>query len=784
MAKPNKAAILFSRVIRGGLRSVPLIGAVLEEATYGVMEEVAARAQSQLVTTHLRNIQATLDQHTRLLADILTTTRETLSLSVQMGEKLDILAAAVRPNATDGQRLEVYTWVTRLVERDESRADDLLGPKPWVSNPRHQLNPNFVGRETYVADLREALASSKPAALTQAIHGMGGVGKTQLAARYCQDHRAEYDVVWWLRAEQPESLAGDYAALATELGLPEADAPNQAAAIEAVRDWLQGNDGWLLVFDNAPKQDSVRPYFPTGVPRGHVIITSRDPIWVAVATPLKVGVFERVQSVEFLLKRAGRGDAERSAAEALAEELGDLPLALEHAGAYAEQTGCSFKHYLELFRQQPRDMLRGAKAPVDYHQTVATTWNVSFAAVEEASPASADLLRLVAFLAPDDIPLDVIAAHADALPKRLRAAARKPKAWTETAGVLHRYSLADVSGNSAAVHRLVQAVVRDRMGDAVRKTWAGAAVTLMRQAFPYEEYVVETWGPCARLLPHALTAARHADEAKVELATAAFMFNQVGSYLETRAVYADARQAFERAVELGEAAYGPDAVEVATYVNNLGYVLGNQGDLEGAKKYYGRALAIDEAARGPDHPKVAIRLNNLGGVLRTRGDLEGARKHYERALAIDEAAFGPYHPKVAIRLNNFGSVLRDQGDLDGAKRHFERALAIDEAAYGADHPEVAIRLNNLGSLLRDQGDLDGATKHLERALAIDEAAFGPDPPKVAIRLNNLGIVLRARGDLEGARKHFERALAILQRVYGEDHAHTAKVRRNLEALAS
>ena len=464
----------------------------------------------------------------------------------------------------------------------------------------------------------------------------------------------------------------DYAALATELGLPEADAPNQAAAIEAVRDWLQGNDGWLLVFDNAPKQDSVRPYFPTGVPRGHVIITSRDPIWVAVATPLKVGVFERVQSVEFLLKRAGRGDAERSAAEALAEELGDLPLALEHAGAYAEQTGCSFEHYLELFRQQPRDMLRGAKAPVDYHQTVATTWNVSFAAVEEASPASADLLRLVAFLAPDDIPLDVIAAHAHALPKRLRA----------------------------AVHRLVQAVVRDRMGDAERKTWAGAAVTLMRQAFPYEEYVVETWGPCARLLPHALTAARHADEAKVELATAAFMFNQVGSYLETRAVYADARQAFERAVELGEAAYGPDAVEVATYVNNLGYVLGNQGDLEGAKKYYGRALAIDEAGRGPDHPKVAIRLNNLGGVL------------------------------------------------------------------------------------RDQGDLDGATKHLERALAIDEAAFGPDPPKVAIRLNNLGIVLRARGDLEGARKHFERALAILERVYGEDHAHTAKVRRNLEALAS
>ncbi|HKP52096.1 MAG TPA: toll/interleukin-1 receptor domain-containing protein [Chloroflexia bacterium] len=268
-------------------------------------------------------------------------------------------------------------------QRSVSKRPRFPGALPGTWNVPHQRNPNFTGREELLTNLRAALTSGQHAAVTQAIHGLGGVGKTQLAIEYAYRYAAEYDIVWWVRSEEPSTLAAGYAALATKLGMPEQSAKDQVAIAQAVREWLGQNSGWLLVFDNAPNQNAVRDYLPQGA-TGHVIITSRDSNWRGVATPLPVQVLTQDESVNFLLKRTGQTD--RAAAAKLAEELGNLPLALEQAGAYMEESGRSLSAYLELFQTRQREILKRGTLSTDYPATVATTWELSFQEVQKASP--------------------------------------------------------------------------------------------------------------------------------------------------------------------------------------------------------------------------------------------------------------------------------------------------------------------------------------------------------------------------------------------------------------
>ncbi len=654
------------------------------------------------------------------------------------------------------------------------------GTLPPIWNVPHNRNLNFTGREEHLASLKTALSSGKPAALTQAIHGLGGVGKTQLAFEYAYRNVAEYDIVWWVRSEEPATLAADYASLAKALDLPDKEAADQLLIIKAVKQWLEQNPKWLLVFDNAKDRAYVRNYIPQGQ-MGHVLITSRNANWLGTATPLDVKVLKRPESVDLLLKRTGYAD--REAADTLADALGDLPLALEQAGAYMDATRRSLPDYLKMFTARKNELWDRAGPPPDYPDTVATTWNIAFDEVRQLSPSGADLLNLCAFLAPDDIPVELLNSGVQYLPESLTAVASDPLAFDDAVDPLRRYSLVEITAETISVHRLVQAVTRDRLDEDEIKKWAEAAVRIVNKAFPFKSDDVGTWPVCSRLLPHALAAAEHAEALDVASDSTGRLLNQTGLYLKGRAQFAEAKEMFEQALAIDEAAYGPDHPDVAIDVNNLGLILKDLGDLEGAKKMFERSLAIDEAAYGPDHPQVAIYVSNLGLVLQDLGGLEDAKKMHERSLAIGEAVYGPDHPQVAIYVNNLSLVLQDLGDLEGAKKMFERSLAIDEAAYGPDHPTVAISVNNLGFVLKDIGDLEGAKKMYERALVIGEAAYGPDHPQVAIYVINLGGVLEARGDLEGAKKMYERALAIFTKYLGVDHPNMVTVQNNLDSLS-
>ena len=374
-------------------------------------------------------------------------------------------------------------------------------------------------------------------------------------------------------------MASNYAGLAQELDLPEKGSANQTGAIAAVKWWLGENRGWLLIFDNVTNPTDIEAYLPREG-AGHVVITSRNPNWGGSSGVLPIQVFKRGESVDFIIKRTKQES--REDADKLADALGDLPLALEQAGAYMEERAISLADYLKLFQERRAEVLDRGK-PIAYPKTIATTWDISLQAIREDLPEAVDLLKLLAFLSPDDIPRSLLREGAGDLPEPLKFVLQDSIKLNDAVAALRRYSLIDIADDRLSIHRLVQAVTFDSLEEEEMKKWAEAAVRLVNKAFPFESYDVRNWPACSSLLPHVLASTKLAEELQVAPEATARLLNQAGIYLKGRANLLEAKRLYERALTIDENVYGPYHPNVAIDVNNLGSVLKDLGDLQGAK---------------------------------------------------------------------------------------------------------------------------------------------------------------------------------------------------------
>ena len=540
-------------------------------------------------------------------------------------------------------------------ERVISKKPGFPGLLPIVWNVPLPRNPNFTGRDPLLSDLQAALTSGKPVAL----QGLGGMGKTQLAVEYAYRYGSDYNAVWRVRSKESATAAGDYAELARELNLPHLDGSGEV--IKAVRLWLRRNDDWLLIFDNAEGPSDLLEYLPQGG-SGHVIITSRDSTdWGKIATPLPIREFDREESIEFLGARTKKED--ETTADALAEALGDLPLALEQAGAYINWIDISLAEYLELFKNRRKELWNDERSPLDYHKdTVATTWTLAMDRIKEEAPEGSDLLNLCAFLAPDDIPRKLFSEWGDRLPESLADVLALNRAIVS----LRRYSLLDADTESLFVHKLVQTVTRDRLTEDNSEKWAGAALILVNSAFPLMSDDVKIRERCSSLLPHAMAVTENSECIWTDLNIAARLLNESGRYLIECAEYSKAKSMLESALEIAL-----DPVLLSAVTSNLGEALRNLGEFEDAKLYLLCSLEIHKGVYVSNNLDKAKIIGNIGLVLRDMEKPELGKEYFERALNILKNITRPYSKDIlmaiATSFNNLGLTYLDLGDPDSLK---------------------------------------------------------------------------------------------------------------------
>ncbi|MFJ5229068.1 tetratricopeptide repeat protein [Kitasatospora sp. NPDC088391] len=596
-------------------------------------------------------------------------------------------------------------------------------PGRLVSLPaRH---PGFVGRVRELAALDEAFGAAGTV-VVQALHGLGGIGKSTLAARWAAG-RAE-NPVWWITADSPAALDAGLAALAAALQPALAHLPAEQLTERAVQ-WLGAHRDWLLVLDNVAEPADVAPLLAR-VAGGRVLITSRRSSgWHDVATPLGLDVLSPAESLALLGRITGEATAADGGPE-LCAELGHLPLAVEQAGAYVAETGIGVPAYLRLLAEHPAEMYGETAEGRDGDRTVARVWRITLDRIARSAPLAGTLLRTVAWWAPDGIPRTFLAGLGT------------PIEVNRAIGRLAAYSMITTGGDHLAVHRLVQAVARTpdpqdphRRAEDIEAALRTATAVLEGRA-PRASRDPGGWPHWRALLPHVDALARCAPAGADTYATARLL-NEAALFLKSRGEYVRAVPHLERA---------------------LGQVVRSQG--------------------GTSVPALMIR-NNLAAAYQDVGDLARAVPLLEGSLADREQVFGEDHPGTLTARNNLATAYRDAGDLARAVALFERNLADGLRVLGEEHLDVFVLRNNLALVYGTTGDLGRAMPLHERNLADRVRVLGEDHPDTLMSCNNLAYVCWAAGEYGRAVSLLRRAATGMTRVLGEEHPYARRTRANL-----
>ncbi|WP_433332882.1 FxSxx-COOH system tetratricopeptide repeat protein [Spirillospora sp. CA-294931] len=657
-----------------------------------------------------------------------------------------------RPDAYSRVQVEVKetstTALVRVVEPAEAPAD--VVPVSW-NVPRR--NPDFTGRGALLDRLAERLGEasglSPPACV---LHGMGGVGKSQLSREFAHRFAARFTGVWWIDASHSFSAARGLAELADRLALPTEDAPHR---IRLLWDELARRGRWLLIYDNAENEEDLRAWWPApGV--GGVLVTSRTSTW-RLAEPVQVPAFTRAESIAFLRRMTGGRTDE---AARVAGELGDLPLALAQAAAYVTRNHASWGSYAEILRDAPARLMH-LNSPADYLGTAATTWSVSMTRVEEERPEGADLLRLCAFLDPDRIPRGIVRSGTPGLPPALRRLAEDHVVYDQAIGALAEYALIDATPEALSVHPLVQKMIHESITDP--DGWLTAAARLLARCFPDRPRLPATWEECGDLLPHVAAIARHPramDAAPAEISEAC---HRAAAYLEVRDQHEQALELLGHALAFRERAFGPSSREYAETLTSRGEVECYLGHHTAAVTTARAALAVLED--GDDLPASLPTLRLLGRALTETGRPCEAVGVLERAARIGADAFGDADARTAELYARLAYALWRAGDLRSAQETYRDADRVWQAARSAPDRERTVAYRWHAAVLCDLGEHTRARSVAERAIRMARGLYGPDHVETVRAEETFGIVLAASGEPDEGVRLQRRAVRFLRRSY-------------------
>jgi len=690
------------------------------------------------------------------------------------------------------------------------------GQLPSGSHIPYIHNAVFTGRRADLLALEgNLLRGNKVTAATQSVVlvGMGGVGKTQIAAEFCYRYGRYFRGVHWINADH--GIESEIAACGLSMGLPDHIQTIPEQARKTLQIWQEQPDR-LIVLDSIEEPNILREWLPklNGL---QVLLTSHHQNWSAdlgvVIYP--INTFTVVDSLSLLRSLAPRlKNFHDNELIKITERLGNLPLAVDLAGRYLnarstltpanylqrlDDAGSSLKH--TSMSSWSKD-----ESPTAHETSLLETFLVSWDQLSKSKTdeMSKDFFIASGYLAPNTpIPVEIFYGLANDDKEKADIALIR----LQDIGLLNQ---------TFVIHPLLAEFAHLQLTDDKERL-----VKILDSIDTACEKAYEAEIPSAfiSLRPHLEKLAPTIEQYHIERAPR--IWNALGYQYRMNAEYAKAKAANERAVEIGEELFGEDNSLIIPWLNNLGTTLADMGDLTSAdnilerairigmknhslsplsaanmlnnlgaiaremgnytyaKELYENANEICEGKLEKNHPMFATIYNNLGILLKDSGDLASAKQMFERALKINEQVFGLDHPNIAIRLSNLALIASKLGEFDEARRLYERAIEIEEISYGKDHPNTATMINNYGLLLADMGDLNSARRLLERSIEIDEKAYGKNHPDIARDLSNLGGVLKSMNDLPGARVAYERALSILESNFGRNHPNIATILSNL-----
>ncbi|GAA4014321.1 FxSxx-COOH system tetratricopeptide repeat protein [Streptomyces plumbiresistens] len=724
----------------------------------------------------------------------------------------------------------VQSLVTDANQHEAPEAEQLMQstttatPALLVNVPLR--NTSFVGRQTLLRSVEEQLSAQDTAAvLPHALHGLGGVGKSQLALEYIYTHQHDYKVVCWIPAERESLILAALATLAAQLGVAPTGqdslgAPAANTAVPAVLEALRTGapyDNWLLVFDNAEDVEAVRNYFPTNGP-GKVIVTSRNRAWERVATPLPVNVFEREESIELLQKRSP--DLSVEDADRLAEALGDLPLAVEQAGAWRAVTGMLVDEYLDLLDQRSPEILELDPNP-DYPVSVAAAWDISLERIQQNNPGARQLLDVCASMAPEPIPRSMLrGSRGVSITSEIDPLLRESIRLNRAVRDLSQFSLikVDPRSDTLQMHRLLQTVLLAKLSADERQRMRDAAHQLLSAAKPGAYGSSLEWRAYQALLPHVLTsqAVTSTDQWVRELVydTVWFLY-----------YWGD----HEGAADLGRQAWsawlatsGEEDIHVVRMSKSFSFLLRQIGqvpesvplaekalevsrrmqvepeelidslcEMADARRYQGRfqeardlgkeATELGRSLFGSDDPATLRATHSWGVDLRLCGQFREALPLDQENARLRDLLFGPASFFTLNTLNGLSIDMRESGDYPGARDFQEDVHRRARTAFGEEHPLTLRIARNLAVCRRRDGALAEAAKLAEETLRRFVARYGPDHFDSLSTATNLSVDQRLAGDLESSRQLADVTLRRYEQRLGEDHAYTLLARANLAA---
>ena len=528
-----------------------------------------------------------------------------------------------------------------------------------------QRNPAFVGRDTALVELRDQLLAGGTA-VARALHGMGGVGKTQLAVEYAYRFSGTYDLVWWIAAERMELIAGQLADLAVKAGVA-VDTAEIPGAVSALYSDLRYRDGWLLIFDNAEDPRALQQWLPGGP--GHVLITSRNPNWGEIAASVNVAVFASEESVTLLRRRVPGISV--AAAEDIAVELGNFPLALAQAASVLSETGLPAAAYLEnLARHASETLAEGT--PASYSRSLAATVSDAADRLADTDPAAAALLRLSASFGPEPIPASFFTAAAQ-LPAPLVAVTADPGRLHRSLGRISGYGLARLDQDGMQVHRLVQAIVRDRLSAEQRRDDSDRVAALLVAAAPADTDNPALWPAWATLLPHLLAA----DPAESDSADLRLLATRALLYLLRRGDSVTAETLGRTLHQRWAERLGPDHVDTLAAATELAFAYRDRGHLTDTRALVEDTLARRRRVLGEDHPDTLRSASDLAVALDELGEYQASRELAEDTLAKRRQVLGDDHPDTLITATSLSGVLNNLGEYQAARELAEDTRPIE-----------------------------------------------------------------------------------------------------------